>query len=952
MRIAFFALLLICPSLWAQPAPEQLLEPFHWRNIGPANMGGRVVDVEAVNSDFTHVYLASASGGVWKSANAGTTWEPIFDDYGAASIGDIALFQPDPDILWVGTGEANNRNSVSWGNGVYRSVDGGATFAHLGLESTHQIARIITHPSDPDIAYVCAIGHLWGYSGERGLFLTRDGGASWQKQTTGLPDDGKTGCTDLVMHPADPLTLYAAYYERIRKPWIFLSGGSNGGIFKSTDGGDSWQQLEEGLPSGDTGRIGLAISASQPDILVALVEAERTDDLSRPGSGLYRSEDAGQSWTYVNTYNNRPFYYSKVRINPQDPDRVYLLTTRFMMSEDGGKTLRNGSEDQEVHGDFHAMWLDPTNPDRFYLGADKGFSLTHDHGQHYQLIDNLPIAQYYRIGVDMRDPYYVYGGLQDNGTFGGPVFSRDARGILNDANWKLHWGDGQHVQVDPTDWTTLFTEMENGRLFRYEVPSRSMRSIRPLASNITNYEEALSPDRLHGEPPLRFNWSSPMWMSPHDPKTLYLAGNYVFKSTNQGQTWTIVSPDLSTADPKKIRAGISGGITPDNSGAETHGTISTLALSPVSPAILWAGTDDGLVHVTRDGGTTWIPVRDKIPTVPEGLWVSRIEASHFNAGTAYITFDGHRSDQFEPWVFKTTDFGQSWSSISSGLPEGEVVRVIREDHRNPNLLFLGTEFSVFASLDSGESWHRLVNNMPTVATLDLVIHPRDNDLVAGTHGRSIWVMDDITPLQQLRPEVINQPAYLFEQRPATLWENVSRGGQRGHFWFGGENPPTIELTNSLPRAEFTNTAIINYYIGQPAESAPMLTIRSLDGQHKRVVAVDGQSGIHRFRWDLIFDVPPLSSAEKEDIDTRFTTLLETTGGGFLRAAYARFQQAQTPRQEREALEILNSGFYGPPLATSYALPRAGAGTYLLTLEVDGRAYHGALTIRPDPLMKR
>ena len=479
-----------------------------------------------------------------------------------------------------------------------------------------------------------------------------------------------------------------------------------------------------------------------------------------------------------------------------------------------------------------------------------------------------------------------------------------------------------------------------------------MRSIRPLASNITNYEEALSPDRLHGEPPLRFNWSTPMWMSPHDPKTLYLAGNYVFKSTNQGQTWTIVSPDLSTADPKKIRAGISGGITPDNSGAETHGTISTLALSPVSPAILWAGTDDGLVHVTRDGGTTWIPVRDKIPTVPEGLWVSRIEASHFNAGTAYITFDGHRSDQFEPWVFKTTDFGQSWSSISSGLPEGEVVRVIREDHRNPNLLFLGTEFSVFASLDGGESWHRLVNNMPTVATLDLVIHPRDNDLVAGTHGRSIWVMDDITPLQQLRPEVINQPAYLFEQRPATLWENVSRGGQRGHFWFGGENPPTIELTNSLPRAEFTNTAIINYYIGQPAESAPMLTIRSLDGQHKRVVAVDGQSGIHRFRWDLIFDVPPLSSAEKEDIDTRFTTLLETTGGGFLRTAYARFQQAQTPRQEREALEILNSGFYGPPLATSYALPRAGAGTYLLTLEVDGRAYHGALTIRPDPLMKR
>ena len=402
---------------------------FQWRNIGPANQGGRIVDIEALENDFAHVYVATGSGGVWKSVNAGTSWEPIFDDYPVASIGDIALFQNKPDIVWVGTGEANNRNSVSWGNGVYRSGDGGKTFTHLGLENTHQIARIITHPTDSNTVYVAAIGHLWGYSGDRGLFQTTDGGKTWKKLTAGLPDDGKTGCIDLIMHPTDPDIMYAAFYQRLRQPHTFYSGGPNGGIFKTTDGGKSWKKLKQGLPEGETGRIGLAIYKNNPDILMALVEAKISSSLDTLGSGVYRSENAGESWTYTNIYNNRPFYYSQIRINPHDDQKVYLLTTSFMVSEDGGKTIKNGSPDFEVHGDFHAMWLDPNQEERYYLGADKGLSITHDHGKHFTLLDNLPIGQFYRIGVDMRDPYYVYGGLQDNGMYGVASFSRDARGI-------------------------------------------------------------------------------------------------------------------------------------------------------------------------------------------------------------------------------------------------------------------------------------------------------------------------------------------------------------------------------------------------------------------------------------------------------------------------------------------------------------------------------------------
>ncbi len=917
-----------------QATSQEVLEAFRWRNIGPANMGGRVVDIEGVDADFTKVFLAAASGGVWKSVNAGTSWEPIFDDYPVASIGDIAIFQPDPDIIWVGTGEANNRNSVAWGNGIYKSTDGGNTFEHLGLDSTHQIARVITHPTDPRIAYVAAIGHLWGHSGDRGLFKTTDAGVSWQLLRGGLPEDGRTGATDLVMDPTDPNILYVAFYERLRRPWTFSSGGPNGGIFKSTDGGANWVKLTNGLPDGDTGRIGLAISRQNPDLLMAIVEAEQTGVLDEPGSGIYRSTNGGERWTYVNTYNNRPFYYSQIRINPLDDQRVYVLTTRFMVSEDGGTTFRNGSPDEEIHGDFHAMWLDPGNTDRYYIGQDKGPFLTHDHGNHFLFFDNIAIAQYYRIGVDMRDPYYVYGGLQDNGTYGGPSFSRDARGILSDSNWKLHWGDGQDIQIDPTDWRTLYTEAEGGSFRRYDVETHEFSGARPNPENIRNYTETIPANMRNGGREFRFNWSAPLVMSPHDPHTLFLGGNHLFKTTDKGETWSIISPDLSTNDPVTTARGQSGGITPDNSGAETHGSITSVSQSSIDPGVIWVGTDDGNVQVTKDGGQSWTNVRENVPGVPQGIWLGRLEASHFDKGSVYIAFDGHRSDVFTPWIFKTTDFGATWTNIANNIPDGQVIHVIREDRINPNLLFVGTEFAVFVSLDGGTSWDRLMNNMPTVATQDLVIHPRDADLVAGTHGRSIWILDDITPLQQLTSEVRSSPAHVFEQKQATLWHNTSRGGQRGHHWFAGDNPPSIALTSSVPRARFRNTAFLTYYVGQEFNDAT-LEIRDASGHNTRTVNVPSSPGIHRYQWDLRFDPQPFTEAQRAQIDQAFDRALVEVPffADRLQTARVRFNEADNPTAERTALAPLLSPFIDSGLGPEFGFQTAGAGSYVVSLAI-------------------
>ncbi|MBU4495002.1 MAG: hypothetical protein KJ874_06840 [Acidobacteria bacterium] len=960
---------------------EGLIKDLKWRNIGPANMIGRISDFEALDSDFTQVLCATASGGVWKSVNAGTTWTPIFDTYGSASIGDVAFYQKDSNIIWVGTGEECPRNSIAWGDGIYKSTDGGKTFAHMGLKDTHSIAKVITHPTDSGMVYAAAAGHTWGYSGDRGLFKTTDGGATWSKLTNGLPDDGKTGAIDLVMHPDNPDVLYVSYWQRIRRPWRFDSGGPNGGIFKTTDGGASWVKLTGGIPEGDLGRIGLALSRSNPEVLMAVIEhgfqpsptiREGNDqkpnpeyeDMSKLGSGIYRSEDGGASWMYMNRMNNRPFYYSHIYINPLDDKLVYYLATNMYSSEDGGKTLKQITG---LHPDFHAMWIDPTNKNRFYVGQDGGASITHDHGATWILFDNICAAQFYAVSADNRDPYYVYGGLQDNGTWAGPSMHREGM-ILTDFWFNLIGGDGFYTQNDPTDWRIAYAESQGGNISRVNVETRETARIRPSAQTTYNWKDhapqTKQPDQPRGdqeapqmEPrqpsPFRFNWSSPILLSPHNPSTLYFGGDHLFKSIDRGDHWRIISPDLTTNDPEK-HGKPTGGITLDQTGAETHCTITTISESPTTPGLLWVGTDDGNVQLTKDDGTTWTNVRANIPDVPEGIWVSRVEASRFDEGACYVTFEGHRSDLFKPFVLKTTDFGQTWTSLSANLPEDGPIYVIREDLKNKNLLFIGTEFAVFFSLNGGESWTKFNINMPTVAIHDLVIHPRENDLIAGTHGRGVWILDDISPLQQATEKVLKAEAHVFEStRPGTQWLRLSRGGYgRGDLFFAGENPP--------------GGAVINYYLKDKPKEPVTLEIMDATGKKTTYTVKEPAAGINRLFWDMQFDPseeqmkqrlsqmqnmmdrilqrPEVEEAQKKTV-TEALERLKKPGLGY--------REAMAIQQEAfEAIGFGGRGGFGRFGRGGGEDMTAPPGTCAVKLTVNGKVYTGTIAVRADPMLEK
>jgi len=1000
IRRVVVALSLACwaPAGFAQVKAEDLLREMRWRHVGPAVFAGRVVDVEAVESDFRHVVAASASGGVWKSTNAGTTWTPIFDNYPSASIGDVAIFQRDPNILWVGTGEANNRNSVAWGDGLYKSTDGGKSFVRAGLANTYQIARIVTHPADANTVYVAAIGNLWGYSGDRGLFKTTDGGLTWTKLAGGLPTDEKTGATDLVMDPSDPRVLYVAFYQRLRRPWRFDSGGPNGGIFKTTDAGKTWTKLTGGLPAGETGRIGLAVYRRNPRIVMAMVEhgnqpaPDSPDyaDMTKLGTGVYRSEDAGKTWRFVNRYNNRPFYYSQIRINPTDDKKVYLLTTSFMQSDDGGATFRPAPDSFEGGLDFHAMWIDPANGDRYYLGKDKGLTLTFDHGASFVLFDNMPLAQFYAVGVDHRDPYYVCGGTQDNGTWCGPHFSRDVRGTLNDSWWKLHWGDGMFIQIDPGDWRRVYTEAENGSARRYDALTREVQPARTI-TNLGDFYPGAQPARQGWPAGLRFNWRAPLVMSPHNAETLYLGGNHLLRTVDGMQNWTIISPDLSTNDKVKTDPN-TGGLTRDTSGAEMHCTITAVSESPRAPGLIWIGADDGNVQLTRNGGATWTNVRANISGAPDGIWVSGIEASRFDEGTAYVTFDGHRSADFSTWIFKTTDYGKTWASLAAGLPANQPLYVVREGLKNPQLLFVGSEFAVHASLDAGKSWTRLANGMPTVATHDLVIHPRDGDLIAATHGRGFYVLDDITPLEQWNDKVAAAPAHLFEQRVATVWNDQSRGGARGQLLWAAENPPYIPRPQpgGEVRGRVQSGAVISFSVGQASSlsaqtrsatsvtggnapaSGAILEITEATGTRKRTLPTSAAAGINRALWDLRFDPAPeqtrrfaerlerglerlgrmtaLTPAQQQklaQVAQQVTHLKGATGAEAALAPAALNATRSALDAEYGDLPGIGQAL-GQPLRGEEAPP----GEYLVRLTVPGSSapttVTGRLTVRPDP----
>ena len=917
--------LVALPGLGAPAAAQSsgLLGDLAWRNIGPANMSGRITDIDAVEANPAIVYVAAASGGLWKSENAGTTWMPIFTSYGTPNMGDIAIFQPNPDIVWVGTGESCTRNSVGWGDGVYKSTDGGKSFVNVGLKETHHISEVVTHPSDPDIAYVAAQGHLWGHTGERGIFKTSDGGRTWRRLTRGLPDDSRTGASELQMDPSNPDVLYAGMWERLRQPHTFKSGGPNGGIFKSSDGGETWTRLGNGLPPGETGKIGLTISRSDPRIVMAIVEHgyqparivngrpnPEYADLTRLGSGIYRSEDGGQSWTYVNRFNNRPFYYSHIYLDPNEPNRLYVLATNAQVSEDGGRTFSrtlNG-----IAGDFHALWIDPRNSDRFYVGDDKGPSVTYDRGHHFIMFDNMDLGQFYAVTVDNREPYWVYGGLQDNGNWGGPSNSRDVNGIFTDHWFKFHSGDGFHTTVDPDDWRTVYTESQGGNIRRLDAVYRQQgTSITPNPRNVLNLDvvapQASGQQNRLPSPQFRFNWSTPIILSPHDSKTIYYAGNHLFKSVDRGNTWTIISPDLSSNDPV-LTDRESGGLTRDVTGAETHGTAITISESPIAPGVIWVGTDDGNVQLTRDGGAGWTNVRPNVAGVPERTWVSRVTASRFDAGTAYLAFDGHRGDDFKPYVFKTTDYGRSWTPIAANLPATEPVYVITEDVRNPRLLFVGTEVAAYVTTDAGGSWTRMAG-LPTVPVHDLVIHPREGDLIAATHGRSIWILDNLGPLQQLSDQVLAANVHLFENKTATRWRGVSRGATRGHKLFAGRNPLSIQQvppSNSPP--ELQNSAGVDFYLKSRPSGKVRIEISALTGGQTHTAELDGHEGINRYYWNMRFDLPGGGQVAQGG----------PGGGG---GGFGGFQRRG---------------------------PEAPAGTYTVTVTVNGTAYSGKVTIREDP----
>jgi photosystem II stability/assembly factor-like uncharacterized protein len=751
-------------------------------------MGGRIVDLAVVESNPDTYYVAAATGGVWKTTDAGNTFTPVFDEQPTQSIGAIALCQGKPEVVYVGTGEANPRNSVSWGNGVYKSTDGGKSWVHCGLAGTHHIGRVVVHPTEPNIAYVAALGRCWGPNKERGLYKTADGGKTWNLVKF---IDENTGFIDVCMDPEDPDTLYAAAWQ-VRRDGF--SGGNprtqvgpSGGLFKTTDAGKTWDKLGGGLPEKvGYGRCGLSVYRKDPNIVFAVVHTSETANQftnigqaptlvgkdGKPGpvgkvevGGIFRSDDKGKTWKKINDLVPRPFYYGQIRVDPSDEKKLYVLGVAFHASFDGGKTFTTLG--RTIHLDHHALWIDPKNSSRMIVGNDGGLYASRDGGTTWEPKRGLVISQFYGIAVDTRKPYHVYGGLQDNGNWGAPVATPYPDGITLSDWRRILIGDGFQAAVDPTDPNIVYCEAQYGGLTRVNVGGVKgpiPKSIRPPAP--------AKNDTLH-----RYNWNTPILLSPHDPKTLYYGAQFLFKSVDRGDKWEKLSPDL-TAPPKE------GPVAPF-----AH-TILSIAESPVKQGVLWVGTDDGRVWVSKDDGKEWIDVGAKIPELPRGRAISKIECSHFTPGTAMVAIDRHRNDDIKPYISITTDYGETWRSIAGDLPEGAVVNVVRQSSKDKFLLFAGTEMGLFVTFNAGLHWHHLnTTGMPQgVRVDDIMIHPRERDLVIGTHGRGIWIMD-IAPLEQLSEKVLAADAYLFDVKPVTPHRSIKRDFPAMPGWKAPNPPP-------------------------------------------------------------------------------------------------------------------------------------------------------------------
>ena len=717
------------------------------RSIGPAVMGGRITALDATSKEPHTIYVGSASGGLWKSIDGGIVFRPIFDEH-TQSIGAVTCDPSDDETIWVGTGESWTRNSTSVGDGVYKSTDAGKSWQHVGLEDSERIARIVVHPTKRETVYVCATGHLWNANPMRGVFRTTDGGKSWKKI---LYIDEDTGCSWLSIDPQDPQILYAGMWQFRRSPDFFSSGGPGSGLYRSVDGGESWTELREGLPEGDLGRIAVEPAPSRPSTVYAVVESEG-------GAAFYRSRDFGEHWEKRSTSMNvkmRPFYFALLVPDPEDYEMVYKPGLSLGVTRDGGRTFSSpfGSSGfgSSVHSDLHALWINPSNPKELFLGTDGGLYHSLDRGATWRHLNNLPIAQFYQVGYDMSRPYHVMGGLQDNGSWRGP--STRNGGILNRDWIFLNGGDGFHAYPDLSDPQLIYAEYQGGHLSRIDLSTGEAKDIQPWARG--------------DEQTLRFNWNMPVVVSQHTKNTLYVGSQYLHRSRDRGDTWETISPDLTTNDPQRQRQKSSGGLTIDNSTAENNTTIFSIAESPLDPDLLWVGSDDGRIHLTRDGGASWSDVTANVPGLAEGAWVSQVEASAHDAATALIAIDDHRRGDMRPQIFVTNDFGQSWRSIVGEGLEG-FAHVIRQDPLNPQLLFAGTEFGLYISLDGGEHWARFSGNLPRVPVHDLKIHPREQDLIIATHGRGIYILDDLTPLRSLGEEVLNSDIALLPSRPAVM----------------------------------------------------------------------------------------------------------------------------------------------------------------------------------------
>jgi len=831
MNIRFLLLfVLFATTIIAQPLDLVDFKNLNIRNVGPANMSGRITTIDVVASNPKIMYVGAASGGVWKSENGGSAWQPVFDDQPTQNIGALAIQQDNPNVVWVGTGEGNPRNSMNLGMGIFKSLDGGRTWTHLGLEATKTIHRIIIHPKNPDIVYVGAMGDPFKPNEHRGLYKTTDGGQSWEKI---LFTNNQSGVADLVMDSTNPNKLIAALYEHRRTPYYFTSGGAGSGLFVTYDGGESWTQYsdKEGLPSGELGRIGVAIAPSDPNRIYAKIEAEK--------NALYRSDNGGLNWYKINDTpkftNNRPFYFQDLAVDSKDPNRLYNIYQPLTLSYDGGKTfdpvpMIPADETKGVHADFHAFWVNPNDPKHFIIGGDGGIGITYDHGKSWYFPETIPVAQFYHINVDNDRPYNVYGGMQDNGNWSGPGYTWK-RGGIRTLYWQyLVGGDGFYIEPDSDNSRFGYGTSQNGDLYRYD--------------KLTGYYSSIKPRVSPKQSALRFNWNAAFAKDPFDKNTVYYGSQFVHKSTDKGATWETISPDLSTNNPIHQK-GDYGGLTLDISGAEYYNSILSIAPSPLDKNLIWAGTDDGQLHLTKDGGKTWTNLTKNLKQLPHEAWIAQIKASRFEAGTAWVVANNYRKGDYAPYLFKTEDYGQSWKRmIDANKVKGYALSVV-QDFKTPNLVFLGTENGLWVSIDEGENWVQFKNGFPCVSTMDLKIQESESALIVGTFGRAIWVLDDLNALRAAANESLKnkltalpmneavQVKGLFIAPPGNIWTGF-------HTTFEGEN-------RVFQKVE------IPYFIKEKAKPTDTVTAKVYNTKKELIntlTAVPTEKGLNYLTWKL------------------------------------------------------------------------------------------------------